>query len=243
VERIKITPSEFWVKDTVGNLVFNSNFNYLKPSSTGDFKVGGIPATPMVEMVDNTPATSNTGYPAKVVISGDSYTITLPPCDSMFSSNSLDNYYSVLPSAPDAILPVSDAHTIGEIQNLVLSTPFTVSLNGVNVGDLKIEYIEARVTDEFDQYGTSGHRYSLPSITLTDTATNIITFDLPHKGTSYSYTWERTYSFNVYNYGYTPPVGETGSNTGAVWWGVATDLLSPFWCCSKSANTLTLEVV
>lgn len=242
MERVKITPSQFWVKDASGVKAFDSSYKYLKTSPTGSLKVGGIPKTTMVAMVDGNAIASLAGFPASISISGDSYTITLPPCDSLFSSNSLDAYYSVSDQNPDAILPVSDAHTIDEMQDIVLNTPFEVEVNGVYAGDLKIEYIQARLTDGFDQYGERGHRYTLPSMTLSTTSANIITFDLPHVGTSYSYTWTRTYSINLYGYGYTPPVGETGTNTGPVWYS-QDELLSPHWACSSSPVTLTLEVV
>ena len=199
MERIKITPSQFWVKDASGVKAFDSSYKYLKTSPTGNLKVGGIPKTPMVGMVDGNPVSSLTGFPASVTISGDSYTITLPPCNSLFSSNSLNAYYSVWTSTPDAVLPVSEEYTISEIQDLVLDTPFEVELNGVVAGDLKIEFIQAHMTDEFDQYGASGHKYTLPNISLSTTSNNVISFDLPHVGTRYSYTWTRTYSFNVYN--------------------------------------------
>ncbi len=79
MERVKITPSQFWVKDASGVKAFDSSYKYLKTSPTGSLKVGGIPKTPMVAMVDGVAISSLAGFPASISISGDSYTITPPP--------------------------------------------------------------------------------------------------------------------------------------------------------------------
>jgi hypothetical protein len=41
MERIRITASEFWIKDSSGNFKFKSSYNYLISKNTGTLKAGG----------------------------------------------------------------------------------------------------------------------------------------------------------------------------------------------------------
>ena len=243
MERVRLTTDSFWVKDSAGVKTFDSSYKYLKISATGDLKVGGIPKTPMVEMVNNVPFTSNTGFPADVSILGDSYTITLPPCNELFSANHLGGYYFVDNLEPKATLPGEVEYEVTEILEYEMDTPFQVDLNGVYVGDLKIENITAHVTgDATDIYGTWGYKITLPDMTFSNSSDNVITFNLPTENSHDPFTWTRTFIYNRFNYGYTPPVGATGRGSWPVRHTGYGHLLSPVWCCAGDPNTLTFKV-
>ena len=171
MERIKITPNEFWVKDSSGNKTFDTNNNYLKTDSAGVFKVGGIQGVKVARMTSGNAYNDNSGYPCDYSRSTHDTTITVPHVD-VLSRISWDE--TVLGAGPRiavlGIIPtdINDRHPI--------------SVNGVEVSYLTLTQHIIAVEGSYGNI-YPGMQYAFPEDVqdhLT-TATNVIEVTLPTK--------------------------------------------------------------